>query len=56
MPPFPGAAGEVPAGQSRVPDEVVELARAGKTIQAISALRKLTGATVVEAKQIVDSL
>ena len=39
-----------------VPDEVVELARAGDTTKAISMLRMMTGATLLEAKKIVDSL
>jgi ribosomal protein L7/L12 len=57
---------EAPAGEmavatvsgpaSSVPAEVVELARAGKSIQAISALRRLTGASLVEAKRVVDPL
>ncbi len=51
-PPFPGA---VTAGTG-VPGEVVDLARAGKKVQAISELRQLTGASLVEAKNIVESL
>jgi ribosomal protein L7/L12 len=43
-------------GASGVPAEVVQLARSGKAIQAISLLRQLTGATLVEAKKVVDSL
>ena len=39
-----------------IPAEVVELARAGKSTQAISTFRKLTGATLLEAKRVVDSL
>jgi ribosomal protein L7/L12 len=39
-----------------VPAEVVELVRAGQKIQAISELRRLTGASLVEAKDIVESL
>jgi ribosomal protein L7/L12 len=39
-----------------VPAEVLELARSGKSIQAISAFRRLTGASLVEAKRVVDSL
>jgi ribosomal protein L7/L12 len=39
-----------------VPAEVVELARAVKSIQAISAFRKLTGATLLEARRVVDAL
>ena len=42
--------------ESGVPAEVVELARAGHTTQAISLLRKLTGATLLEAKNAVDAL
>ena len=41
---------------SSVPEEVAQLARSGKAIQAISLLRQLTGATLVEAKKIVDSI
>jgi hypothetical protein len=44
------------AGASGVPAEVVQLARSGKAIQAISLLCKMTGATLVEAKKVVDSL
>jgi ribosomal protein L7/L12 len=35
---------------------VLELARAGKTTQAISRYKYLTGATLVEAKRIVEGL
>jgi ribosomal protein L7/L12 len=42
--------------ESGVPAEVVELARAGKSTQAISTFRKLTGATLLEAKRVVDAL
>ena len=61
-PPFPGSAptaassGGAAASTGQVPDEVIELARAGKTTQAISAYRHLTGATLLEAKTIVDGL
>jgi ribosomal protein L7/L12 len=41
---------------SGVPAEVAELARAGKSTQAISTFRRLTGATLLEAKRVVDSL
>jgi len=51
-PPFAGVA----AAGSAVPDEIVDLVRAGKKIQAISELRRLTGASLVEAKNIVESL
>ena len=63
-PPFVGATGlidETGHEQSspsagHLPDEVVELARAGKTTQAISAYRRLTGATLLEAKTTVERL
>jgi ribosomal protein L7/L12 len=58
-PPFAGAAGAAGAGDGAagaVPTEVLELARAGKEIQAISCLRQLTGMSLVEAKRIVDGL
>jgi ribosomal protein L7/L12 len=51
---IPGATAAVPAAS--VPAEVLELARSGKSIQAISAFRRLTGASLVEAKRVVDSL
>lgn len=52
-PAFPGAISSAGTG---VPGEVVDLARAGKKVQAISELRRLTGASLVEAKNIVESL
>ena len=63
-PPFVGAAtaaastseGQSTPDTSQMPDEVVALARAGKTTQAISAYRRMTGATLVEAKTIVEGL
>jgi ribosomal protein L7/L12 len=60
-PPFAGAAGAAGDGDAgaaggTVPTEVLELAQAGKEIQAISRLRQLTGMTLVEAKRIVDGL
>ena len=59
-PPFPGAVG-VADGQpspstSQIPDEIIALARAGKTSQAISAYRRLTGVTLLEAKRTVEDL
>jgi ribosomal protein L7/L12 len=39
-----------------VPAEVVDLARAGKSIAAISLLRQLTGMGLREAKDVVESL
>ena len=57
-PMFPGAAGPSPTADaaSGIPDEVVALARAGKPTEAISTYRKLTGATLLEAKKVVDGL
>jgi len=55
----PGQIGSVraaPGVASGVPAEVIELAQAGQTTQAISRLRHLTGATLIEAKRIVDAL
>ena len=43
-------------GQSGLPPEVVELARAGRATQAISLLRSLTGVSLLEAKRAVDAL
>ena len=54
-PPSPPGAASAP-GAGQVPDEVLELVRAGKTTQAISQYRHLTGATLVEAKRIVEAL
>jgi ribosomal protein L7/L12 len=48
----PSAGGEA----SALPREVVDLARAGHTIEAISRLRHLTGSTLPEAKRAVDAL
>jgi len=58
-PPFVGAVADAPgeaSAQAGLPAEVVELARAGHTTQAISTLRRLTGATLLEAKRAVDAL
>jgi ribosomal protein L7/L12 len=52
-PPFAGTAGD---GDGGVPAEVLQLARGGKEIQAISRLRQLTGMSLVEAKRVVDGL
>jgi ribosomal protein L7/L12 len=41
---------------SGVPDEIVELARAGKTTEAIKRYRALNGATLDEARAFVASL
>lgn len=49
-PPAPADAGD------QASNEVVEFARAGKTTQAISLHRKLTGASLLEAKNFVESL
>ncbi|HXZ57314.1 MAG TPA: hypothetical protein VEG40_07010 [Gaiellaceae bacterium] len=45
-----------PSTVDGVPEEVVELARAGRTTEAVSRLRALTGASLLEAKRTVDSL
>ena len=46
----------LPDSASQGSNEVMELARAGKTTQAISLHRRLTGATLLEAKTFVESL
>ena len=51
-PPFVSAA----SAGTGVPDQVVELVRAGKKIQAIKELRRLTGAGLLKARDIVESL
>jgi ribosomal protein L7/L12 len=51
-----GAGGRAEPSPSGLPAEVVELARAGHSTQAISLLRRLTGASLVEAKRAVDAL
>ena len=63
-PPFAGTAaaaggtggGQSTSGTSQMPDEILELVRAGKTTQAISTYRRMTGATLLEAKTIVEGL
>jgi ribosomal protein L7/L12 len=44
------------ADKSGLPSEVVDLARSGHTTEAISRLRHLTGASLLEAKRAVDAL
>jgi ribosomal protein L7/L12 len=44
------------ADKSGVPGEVVDLARSGHATEAISRLRRLTGASLLEAKRAVDAL
>lgn len=39
-----------------IPDEIVQLARAGKTIQAIKKYRALNGATLDEARAVIAKL
>jgi len=51
-----GAGSMAPSTMDGVPEEVVELARAGRTTEAVSRLRALTGASLLEAKRTVDSL
>jgi ribosomal protein L7/L12 len=41
---------------SEVPEEVKELARAGKTLEAIKAYREATGASMAQAKEVVLSI
>jgi ribosomal protein L7/L12 len=62
-PPFLGDAptaqavgGSASSGAAGLPTEVLELAQAGHTTQAISRLRQLTGASLLEAKRAVDAL
>jgi large subunit ribosomal protein L7/L12 len=57
-PPMAGAAqgASFPDAAGPAADEVAELARAGKTTQAISLHRRLTGASLLEAKKFVESL
>jgi large subunit ribosomal protein L7/L12 len=51
-----GAESMAPSTAGGVPEEVVELARAGHKTEAVSRLRTLTGASLLEAKRTVDSL
>jgi large subunit ribosomal protein L7/L12 len=41
---------------AEVPPEIVELARAGKTIEAIKRYRELTGAALAEARDVILAL
>jgi ribosomal protein L7/L12 len=41
---------------AEVPPEIVELARAGSTLQAIKRYRELTGASLEDARSVVMSL
>ena len=41
---------------SGVPEDVLELARAGEKIRAIKRYRELTGADVAYAREVIDSL
>lgn len=45
-----------PKPQADVPAEIIELARAGKRVQAIKEYRALTGATLDEAKVWLNSI
>ena len=40
----------------RVPDDIVALAREGKTLEAVARYRELTGADVAEARAIIGAL
>ena len=51
--PTPPAA---PAHGGSVPTEVLALVRAGKKAEANSVLRRTTGASMLEAKRIIDAL
>ena len=53
--PFSGS-GAAPSNGSDLPAEVVDLAHAGHTTEAISRLRDLTGMTLLEAKRAVEGL
>ncbi len=44
------------AESQSVPDDVIELARAGKTLEAIGRYRQLTGANLEQARGIVAGL
>jgi hypothetical protein len=44
------------ADSQNVPDEVIELARAGKTLDAIGRYRELTGANIEQARSVVAGL
>jgi ribosomal protein L7/L12 len=44
------------ADKSGLPGEVVDLVRSGHATEAISRLRQLTGASLLEAKRAVDAL
>jgi ribosomal protein L7/L12 len=44
------------ANATALPAEIVDLARTGRTTEAISRIRQLTGASLLEAKRAVDAL
>jgi ribosomal protein L7/L12 len=44
------------AESENVPDEVIELARAGKTLEAVGRYRELTGANLEQARSVVAGL
>ncbi len=50
------AAGLVTASRGDIPADVIGLAAAGKKIQAAKRYRKLTGASIREARAVIDSL
>jgi ribosomal protein L7/L12 len=52
----PGLGEPASPSASGLPAEVLELAQAGHTTQAISRLRQLTGASLLEAKRAIDAL
>jgi hypothetical protein len=49
--------GEPPrSGAVPVPEDVVALARAGKTLEAVTRYRAATGATLDEARAVIDGI
>ena len=52
----PGAPAAGSSAKSSFPPEVVELALAGKKIEAIKALRDATGLGLADAKTVVDQI
>ena len=47
---------DVRPDESGVPADVAELARAGKTLEAIKRYRELTGVDFAHARQVIDAL
>jgi ribosomal protein L7/L12 len=55
-PAFPSDVAPAGSSQGGVPADVVALAQSGNAIAAIKLFRELTGASLREAKEVVDSL